>query len=143
MVCLKNGIQEMSRTDICTQAEFDVWHETMCLAIQQCYTEKHVAFSIGHAQKWLNMTLKYLCMLDPDTMERNCQHFHAPLDSYIFAAVEKQFQLQRPCPAWSKMDKYDEYLFYQHKLKDAIAAPCLLDWEFTAWNQEAYGNVTE
>ena len=46
------------------QEDFDDWHFNICCAIRKLYRENGVALTFGQAQKWANMTLKYLYMLE-------------------------------------------------------------------------------
>ena len=45
------------------QPDFDQWHERTCYDIRDIYLSRGVPFTFGQAQKWLNMTLKYLFIL--------------------------------------------------------------------------------
>lgn len=70
-------------------------------------------FTIGQAQKWVNMTLKYLWLLDalPDNIDK--KDLHVPIDSYIIKiAYRKKGNIQicfgirkKPKELWSKWDK--------------------------------------
>ena len=79
----------------------------MCEKLCSCYTkgdnEKSPAFSYGNAQKWVNMTVKYLyiyrsLMLALDAENDFCsfydeklypfeEYFHVPIDSFIMQAI--------------------------------------------------------
>ena len=82
------------------QASFDMWHDETCRAI----LPKEGNGGYGKAQKWLNMTLKYLAVtyaviksIGKDTQEylvfyektlQPCEsYFHIPIDSYICDAL--------------------------------------------------------
>ena len=43
------------------QREFDIWHEETCAKIREKF--KIATLHDGQAQKWLNMTLKYLLIM--------------------------------------------------------------------------------
>lgn len=43
-----------------TQSDYDVWHESVCDELVTYYSSIGIAFTVGHAQKWLNMMMKYL-----------------------------------------------------------------------------------
>lgn len=45
------------------------------------------SFTIGQSQKWLNMTLKYLWLLNILLDGLNEEYLHIPVDSYIIEAV--------------------------------------------------------
>lgn len=92
---------------------FDDWHETVCKALMKSYTTASEAnppaFSYGNAQKWLNMTIKYLyiyrglldyfssTLLSEGSREFYAfydekyatfeNEFHIPIDSFIMEAI--------------------------------------------------------
>ena len=101
--------QEMSTP----AADFHAWHKGVCRKLIALYamdklvsrehnkrTEQPAGLTYGQAQKWLNMTLKYLWLLhrlhlitDEATARFIRTHeksFHVPLDSYILRYVAKQ-----------------------------------------------------
>lgn len=58
-----------------SQANFDARHDTWCLntmatfmALPHVRSGKPFTFTYGHAQKWINMTLKYLAVLGHPTV---------------------------------------------------------------------------
>lgn len=55
----------------------------MCSQIVDIYQAEGIEFYIGQAQKWVNMTLKYLYVLVPDVVEPFYNLLHIPLDNYI------------------------------------------------------------
>ena len=95
------------------QADFNEWHKQTCTQIIDFYGEDKLVLrtnkarssnstklTYGQAQKWVNMTLKYLWLLNrldliSDNSIRNFiqeyeKSFHVPLDSYILKYVAKQ-----------------------------------------------------
>jgi hypothetical protein len=102
--------------------DFTVWHKSICEKLIEIYgtdklvekennkrTEQPAKLTYGQAQKWLNMTLKYLWLLDrlehiddvniSSFIRTHAKSFHVPLDSYILRYVAKQDK--------SKNDKFD------------------------------------
>ena len=74
------------------QQNYDDWHETTSEAIKEKYNQ----LSYGQIQKWINMTVKYLCtfrLLGFETVDEyfgkkeNYMWFHAPLDSYVLNGI--------------------------------------------------------
>lgn len=107
-------------------------------------------FTIGQAQKWLNMTLKYLWLLNilPDGL--NEEYLHIPVDSYIIEAVgakkdNYQYGLELVSPisksSWSSWDNYDKYMDFQDEVKKVIKEKynslTPLEWESLAWIEVA------
>lgn len=101
----KNSISEWLEKGF--SKSFDERHNELCETLCSCYTkgdnEKSPAFSYGNAQKWVNMTVKYLyiyrsLMLALDAENDFCsfydeklypfeEYFHVPIDSFIMQAI--------------------------------------------------------
>lgn len=92
---------------------FKAWHNDACQKLIEIYskdqlvirdgqkrTNKSAHLTYGQAQKWLNMTLKYLWLLNRlgliedkkirSWINKHEKSFHVPLDSYILKYVAKQ-----------------------------------------------------
>ena len=91
---------------------FETWHKDTCEKMMEIYkgelvlreggkrTDQQTNLTFGQAQKWLNMTLKYLWLLNrlgmikdssiADVITKHQSEFHVPLDSYILRYVAKQ-----------------------------------------------------
>ena len=90
---------------------FDQWHRETCGLIIDVYgtdflvlregrdRTEPAGLTYGQAQKWLNMTLKYLWLLhrsgilpeeDREIIDRFGRRFHVPLDSYILRYISRQ-----------------------------------------------------
>jgi hypothetical protein len=55
------SIREMN---IANQKQFDDWHRRACGRISAIYSEcGYSSFYVGHAQKWINMTFKYIYVM--------------------------------------------------------------------------------
>jgi hypothetical protein len=118
-----------------TQAQFDDWHRCACFRLAAIYRKHNYAsFSVGQAQKWLNMTFKYIYVFT----ERRLPGFdhlydlcHAPLDrDFIKSLLPYGFQ-RLPCE-WSRLNKYETYLERQKWLRSKFKlAP--LDAEILIW----------
>lgn len=116
--------------------EFTQWHQSMCNQIVDMYKAEGIEFYIGQAQKWINMTLKYLYVLVTDVVEPFYHLLHIPLDNYIMDIARKQYGVPAlPC-AWSRIADYDDYLDYEKTLMEVIDE-IPLDWEFSKWVESA------
>ena len=66
--------------------DFNQWHKDKCGELikktkgKDLFKEGH-SFTWGHAQKWLNMTLKYLWLMDLLPEEISPRSLHVPIDS--------------------------------------------------------------
>lgn len=125
-----------------TCADYDAWHKDICLSIVKEYTDAGVEFSIGQAQKWVNMTAKYLNIFGNFNLDGVFEFLHVPLDRYVFELAKDEFKLDPPNWYWSRMTDYDVYIDYQNKLRSLIdGAP--LHWEFESWLTKAKSNRGE
>ena len=104
------------------------------------FKEDHF-FTWGHAQKWLNMTLKYLWLMDLLPEEILPGSLHVPIDSYILAALKKEPLFEGSIKAskyneqaWSDMSE-DNYKQLQSEIrampKEKNESP--IEWEGRAW----------
>ncbi len=81
------------------QTDFETFHSKTCEAIINYAEESNLlesvantnkkVFTYGHAQKWLNMTLKYMYILD-FLSENVALKLHVPIDSYILKAISRK-----------------------------------------------------
>ena len=126
-------------------ANFDLWHKKECETIQDEMNgvvkgEKLLKkdFTFGQAQKWVNMTLKYMWLLDMLPEGISEEDLHVPIDSFILEALTnicKDGTYKYNGEAWSRLttDKYDTI---QKEIRNIakekeINAP--IEWENTAW----------
>ena len=139
---LKAQVTKLLKDSICAvlsatnlnQTQYDKWHEDLCLQIINCYKKGSVVLTCGQAQKWVNMTMKYLYVIDEKMMEPIFVFCHVPLDNYIFAYSEKYFGIKKPQKAWSRWCDYQkDYMAYQNALRKKIENESPLGWEFAAW----------
>lgn len=108
---------------------YDKWHQELGTEIKKAF-EVHAILKVGQVQKWINMTMKYLIILEEDAVERIEPFLHVPIDSIVLKKSGKaNFFGQTP---WSRIDKYDEYMNFQRELRNEHESP--LAWEFIAWN---------
>lgn len=126
---------------------FDDWHSATCNEImkkaKECpgfYEQKLLGkrneddkevFYYGQAQKWINMTIKYMLMFDcfRDYRRNYEEKLHVPVDSYVIKAAKKLqkklkeknlgIDIKFPANVWSKL-KVDEYINFQKTLKCAL-----------------------
>ncbi|WP_165164711.1 hypothetical protein [Corynebacterium qintianiae] len=123
-----------------TQEEFDQAHKEWCLKTCAEF-EKHLhsnrddfEFHYGQAQKWLNMTLKYLAVLDHPGVQRVYPFLHVPVDRYVYSAAAQE-GVKIP-GVWSTLD-CEEYIAYQEDVRNMVKTAgkfsCPLDWEANVW----------
>ena len=70
---------------------FEQWHTGVCRGIKKRYGEVkqngNYFFKYGNAQKWVNMTMKYLWLLGLLDNTVACNELHIPIDSFIIDAM--------------------------------------------------------
>lgn len=126
---------------------FNLRHEHLCQKIVEEYgvlTDTDT-FTAGHAQKWVNMTLKYLYILykcEQTTLKLNYEkiikYFHIPVDKIILDEGKKlNVTPNASSYSWSTWD-YGTYRSYQTDLIAAIekergASTIPILWELEIW----------
>lgn len=123
-----------------TVEKYDEFHDSLCLRIIDCYDNQTIAeITYGQAQKWVNMTMKYLCVLyegQCDWLNKIYSFLHIPIDSIILDKARKEFPNEFPVNniPWSQLSR-EEYITIQNKLRAVIKDVTLMDWEFKTWNR--------
>ena len=136
---------------------FDSEHNRICEEIIKTYSEIS-EFTYGQAQKWLNMMLKYILLIEENSALKS--YLHIPVDSYIMQAVgsdnpKLNYCLKLECvpkkngtvgkynestsKPWSKWD-YEEYIAFQNCIRKAISESSYsspIEWENEAWIEVA------
>lgn len=131
---LESNISKLTSGSITNQSEFDFWHCEVCKQIINLYLEKDIKFTYGQAQKWINMTIKYLYMLEATSFDGIFEYLHIPIDNYVFDIAKKLLKIEKPKVAWSNWDDYDnQYLLYQNLIREKIDDGTPLRWEFRNW----------
>lgn len=131
---------------VTNQEGFNALHHSWCKNRIEFFNQyphpdrKSFTLTYGQAQKWINMALKYLAVIDHSAVERVYHYLHIPIDSIVYKEAERPEGLGVPRPpgniAWSRLDR-SQYECYQQKLFDAITSKhpdfSPLDWEAEAW----------
>lgn len=143
---LHNFVTKLEK--VATRGEFDDRHNAWCQDRIRFFDEyphpDRTAFALtyGQAQKWINMTLKYLAVLDHPVIVSVYPYLHIPIDSIVYKeAAHPTAGVGVPRPpggvSWSKLD-LEQYRDYQQQLRGSIADSSdgtltPLDWEAQAW----------
>ena len=124
-------ISSLFKKSPCKQESFDIWHKHACERL--IFFSSNI-LSVGQAQKWINMTLKYLSMFDHKMTEKTYEYYHVPIDNYILKSTKyKEFDT-----AWSKITSYDKYLGFQKWFRETYDG-IPVDVEFNMWLKEGKG----
>ena len=123
------SVTKILATAINSQEEFDKLHQSACYELIDSFDDQD--FTIGQAQKWINMTFKYLHLLDYEEVQNVYEYCHVPIDSYILNITN--CILTQP---WSRLNSYREYIGYQKWFRETYPNDIPLDKEFYLWFEE-------
>lgn len=117
---------------------FDAWHREACDALKETYATAGIGLTYGQAQKWVNMTLKYLFValaLDiagPIALKPYYAFAHLPIDGIVVKALKaRSFSSTLPRARWSRHDDYGAYLAFQESIRAHFGSG--LDAEMMLW----------
>ena len=134
---LQNRLVEIQTEQITIgdQQGFDIWHRTTCRELKKLWGDNgYKSFHIGQAQKWINMTFKYIFTLGENQLPgfTHLYHLcHIPLDRKIIDNLQ-QFTPPKLSKPWSRLCNYEEYIIYQKWIRESFSI-VPLDVEFIAW----------
>jgi hypothetical protein len=158
------SLKDRTSIPIGDHARFDQWHRDTCRALSELFSDRgykddkgHSRFTVGHGQKWINMSLKFISLVENRIVsyEDIYDLSHAPIDNRVLVALRKlkpsDFQVDedyrefcklksKGCPlgrpeGWSSFNDYDKYLTAQKWLRQSFSVPPL-DVEHRAWLDE-------
>ncbi len=115
------------------QQSYDHWHKAICDELVEYFSVLDIGFTYGHAQKWVNMTMKYLYILDEAGFSDIFDFLHVPIDSIVIDLAKSMLDVAKPNFLWSKIPDYDTYFVYQTKLRENIKDMSPMRWELKAW----------
>lgn len=134
---VKAIVGEITNKKISTEIEFDNWHKDKCEVLQEGFmNELGYELSVGQAQKWINMTLKYLFALGESRFKgisENYQFYHIPIDNIIQEKLEQE-GIEKFKERWSRIKSYSDYLGYQKKVRQHFKGQIPMDVEFKLFN---------
>jgi hypothetical protein len=120
------------------QVKFDRWHRNTCTGLINVYKELNYShFTFGQAQKWINMTLKYIFTMGPKKIsgfKKVYPFCHAPIDNIILDTLLEYNAPKISCK-WSRLKNYEEYFTIQLWLRNSFET-VPLDTEFKMWKGE-------
>ncbi len=130
--------------------DFEEWHKAICDEMTERYktvkmksSQDNSAFTYGNAQKWLNMTIKYLFIVNSvmemlgaaedfrDFYRRKFKdfegYFHVPIDSYIIESLWDEKATVKETSEWLSLKK-------EKTLKDGTLGAYSTD-KYTVWSR--------
>lgn len=169
MECIMKFISELAKVAIDKprramnekRVKFDELHKKTCHMLVEIYDcEKYYKvdkrgkmhkFTYGTAQKWVNMSLKYIYLLEEvlwggfriSWISYFATDFHIPFDSLIFKAMEDEFSIDvnkyLEGQTWSQIDNYEKYKELQDMIRNEVSQKnnFPIEWENPAWIRAA------
>ena len=135
---IRSQADELWCKDSVDQRVYDLWHKNLSERMVDLYKEQGVVFTFGQAQKWINMTMKYLYVLGKPEMKKLINVCHVPLDNYIFKIASYTLHIEKPKIPWSRWNDYsNQYMHYQNLLRKKLVGEIPFKWEFRAWLNSA------
>lgn len=122
------------RSRVTTQTIFDSWHKHTCKELSGVFQNFGHHLYIGQAQKWINMTFKYIFTLGESRISGFGELYpfcHAPIDNILIGQLIKHGFTRLSCP-WSRLDDFNQYLAYQIWIRRKFSL-VPLDAEFYLW----------
>ena len=129
---LVEALPKLYNTDFVDKNDFDFKHHETCLGLIEAFKMNY-----GQAQKWVNMSIKYLVLLGEDWVTgigRNVQFYHPPFDNIVLDEMKKRTteSLKRPWSQWNGEDYFKILNLFRKLYK---VRPPLIS-EFELFNQE-------
>ena len=116
--------------------KFTAWHSTFCYKLRTANSEYNL--TQGQAQKWINMTLKYLYAFGEKRITGityNYPYFHVPIDNIVLKQLALE-GIENPFDSpWSKIKNYADYQLYQQSIRDYFIKEIPMDVEFRLFNK--------
>jgi hypothetical protein len=133
---LQSQFQSLCKPPFITNiADFDEWHRQVCQELCIIHNRAdYRKFFTGHAQKWVNMTFKYIFALGEEYLPGYLSLYsfcHVPIDNIVILRLSP-FGFPHLKSPWSQIRDYDEYMKLQNWIRQkSTLIP--LDLEFIAW----------
>jgi len=134
-LCVRQLLDGVREQPISTQEQFDQWHRQACQTLTLVYDQHGFKpFYVGQAQKWLNMSFKYIFTMGNERVPGFTALYpfcHVPLDNILVRQLAK-YGFPPLAERWSRISSYDQYLSYQSWIREHFSS-LPLDVEFLLW----------
>ena len=122
-------ISTLCATIFKSQEEFDYFHRETVSGLQRISQN---SFSVGQAQKWINMSIKYCAIINPDAFSQNLRYYHVPIDNILLTRLHGYPQIG----TWSRLEDYELYLRFQNWFREQANCEIPLIRELQIWERE-------
>lgn len=134
--CVIELLRNLPKRKISSQHGFDKWHQTACARLQTLYRDHGFPrFTVGQAQKWLNMSMKYVFALGEGRLQGFASLYrfaHIPIDNVFLTRAVALGGPSLPV-TWSRLDDYATYLSCQQAFRNLFRGSVPLAAEFWLW----------
>lgn len=129
--------------------DYQEWHKKTCGDIidtgissdMKAFYGAEITLTYGHAQKLVNMTMKYLylleALLEKKFVSCDWSQLHVPIDGYIIEAFDSNSEEKTKnilgTATWSNIEESKKYKDYQEALKAKAGNITPIEWEGSAW----------
>lgn len=136
---LESIIDEALRLAFKSHEEFDCWHRNQCESIIMLFNNdlQYIGFYFGHAQKWINMSLKYCLAIGDEVFPGIAQiinYLHIPIDNVIQDRLQQEYGIKKIDGPWSKINDYEIYMDYQKEVREKLKGEIPIIVEFRLFN---------
>jgi hypothetical protein len=139
---IEEQIIQMLSKKMTTQKEFDEWHHRAMLHLISKGEESNLTsqvqyLTLGQAQKWINMTLKYVYAVGESKIKNawaNYTYYHVPIDNIIQEQL-KQHNVKPLEMAWSRLNQFYRYEVFQQECRIAFPKEIMIEVEMELFNR--------
>ncbi len=137
---LLNALIKVYSNITITEQQFIDWEKNLADELKKTYYKNDITkYTYGNAQKWINMSIKYLFSSDHiDHSHKLFEICFLPIDRIVQDKAYKELGVKKLPVAWSRCDTWQNILDYEKNIKNAIKEKTdfntRLWWECNAWN---------
>ena len=118
---------------------YDKWFNELIISMVNSQIDVDgiiLKYKYGQAQKWVNMTMKYLVILKYKPVYNFIPFLHVPIDEKIvYKIVGDDSKEKSKLIPWSSKLNPTNYYEFQRKVRNSYSCP--MAWEFEAWNGDS------
>jgi len=137
--CLREKLAALTCRPTWNQDEFDTWHRDTASRLVQTAENPDFDFTVGQAQKWINVSIKNAVALGDRLMPSlSCVYdvAHVALDRIVLGELRRKDWMPRELlqDPWSQLTDYEEYMTCQRLIRENLPG-IPLEEEFHIWEE--------
>src|SRR5450830_771595 len=137
--CLREKLAALTCRPTWNQDEFDTWHRNTTSRLVQTAENPDFDFTVGQAQKWINVSIKNAVALEDRLMPSlSCVYdvAHVALDRIVLGELRRKDWMPRELlqDPWSQLTDYEEYMTCQRLIRENLPG-IPLEEEFHIWEE--------